>query len=109
MSRTRTRARFPHRDEHAADLIQEFLDERGWSSRQLAQATELVAQEHDRPELTASRATIDRIVSNAYVPTARVKAAISLVMGVPPWMIWGKGAMPLAFQRAQMTLTGAAR
>lgn len=104
------RRRFPNRDEHAADLIQEFLDERGWSPTQLAQATALVALEHGKPDLTVSNKTIYRIVGDSsygYVPHARCKAAIALVMGVPPWMIWGRGAMPLAFQRSQLTLAGA--
>lgn len=111
------RNRRAHVDEHAADLIREFLDERGWSAFDLALQTGLVAKRHNRAELATSRRTIDRILSEGHVPRARTKAAICLVMSeyrpegeppIAPWHIWGRGQRPLAFQREQV-LAGAAR
>lgn len=96
------RRSFQHRDPHAADLIQEFLDEHGWSVRRLADEIEVVAKHQGRPDLIVSRRTLDRLFeegSYGHVPTARVKAAICLVVGVAPWRIWGRGQMPLAYQR----------
>ena len=93
------------KDERAADLIRQFLDDRGWSPRRLAQEIELVAQKRGRPELHVSARTIDRIISQkeyGYVPLPRAKAAIALVMGVPPWRIWGRDSMSLEDQRRQM-------
>jgi hypothetical protein len=34
------------------------------------------------------------------VPTARVKCAIALVLGVAPWQLWGPGAMALPHMQA---------
>jgi lambda repressor-like predicted transcriptional regulator len=90
------------RDDHAGRLVREFLDEHGWSARDLATRIALQA-ERDKTTLTVSRKTIDRVL-DGHVPHARCKAAIANAMGVPPWRIWGEGAMPLAHQREQILM-----
>lgn len=86
------------RDDHAADLIEHLCVERAWSAYDLARETERIARERERPELCVSRRTIDGIVNEGRVPTARVKAGVALALGVAPWQLWGAGAMPLPHQ-----------
>lgn len=90
------------KDTQAGRLVQEFLDIKGWSTREFAARIALAAKGRDELWLTTSRKTIERVIDHGHVPHSRCKAAIALGMGVPPWKIWGEGQMPLAHQREQI-------
>lgn len=97
--RTRQR-RNEARDDHAAALVEEFLDERGWTSYQLAAETSRLSHLNpDHATLTVSRRTIDRVLDGS-VPNRRIRKGIALAMGVAPGRVWGPHAMQTAVQRA---------
>ena len=91
------------RDYHAAALIEEMCESRGWSPADLADATERVAQRLGEPRYAACRRTMDRGL-DGHIPIVRIKAGICFALSTPeqplaPWNIWGQGAMPLARDR----------
>lgn len=95
----RVRRRRTSRDLHAGALIREFMAEAGMNAEDLADATQRIALERGKPRMGVSRRTIDRIVLDGHVPLEYRKAGIALVMGRPPWRIWGGGADRLKSER----------
>jgi hypothetical protein len=90
----------PHglpRDEagHAAELIRQLCVARAWSPYDLAVQTAIVAKRRKDPRLAVSRRTINRVLSQDVVPSARVKCGIALALDVAPWDVWGPGALPI--------------
>lgn len=85
------------RDEagHAAELIKQLCVARAWSAYDLAAATASVAKRRRDHRLHVSRRTINRVLSQDVVPSARVKCAIALSLDLAPWQIWGPGAIPI--------------
>lgn len=91
------------RDEagHAAELIEQLCVARAWSAYDLAAATAAVAKRRRDSRYAVSRRTINRVLSQDAIPSARVKCGIALALDVAPWQIWGVGAMPLLHEQAQ--------
>jgi lambda repressor-like predicted transcriptional regulator len=85
---------------HAAKLINQLCVERAWSAYDLAAATATVAKRRRDARFEVSRRTINRVLSQDSIPSARVKCGIALALDVAPWQIWGAGAMPLLHEQA---------
>jgi uncharacterized protein GlcG (DUF336 family) len=83
------------RDDHAGELVEHLALARAWGAIDLALATSKLAQERNDPRLAVSRRTIERVMFDGAVPSARVKCAIALALDVAPWQLWGPGAMAL--------------
>jgi|SRR4051812_29200375 hypothetical protein len=94
MATHRTR-RHRSRDDHAGELVEYLCIARAWGAGDLATATEELAHSRRDSRFAVSRRTVERVMFDGAVPTARVKCAIALVLGVAPWQLWGPGAMAL--------------
>lgn len=94
------------RDEagHAAELINQLCVARAWSAYDLSAATAAVAKRRRDPRYAVSRRTVNRVLSQHVVPSARVKCGIALALDVAPWQIWGVGAMPLLHEQARLSV-----
>jgi hypothetical protein len=88
------------RDDHAGELVEHLCLSRAWGPVDLAAATDQLAKARKDPRFAVSRRTIERVMFDGSVPTARVKCAIALVLDVAPWQLWGPGAMSLPHMQA---------
>lgn len=83
------------RDDHAGELIEHLCLARAWGPMDLAIATGTLAKQREDPRFAVSRRTLERVMFDGAVPTARVKCAIAIALDVAPWQLWGPGAMAL--------------
>lgn len=77
-------------DWRASALLSDLLLERGWTARDLQEASASTGH----PDRTVSFRSVYRVLSDGHIPTAPVQFEIAAALGLSPRQIWGRVPIP---------------